>query len=258
MRQLLLFIMLSFLLMDCTHISKEAKLRQVNDLGEAAKSLMASARYREALGELLKAESLDGNSKETHFLLANVYFFGFRRYEEATTHIKKAIKIAGKNYSEAENLYGVILLDQDKFEEAIVYFDRATKNLLYMTPYFAEQNWGDALTRLGKYDLAIVHLRQAIRMQPNLCGAYLPLAKNLRHLKKYSEAEQSLNDFVKNCDTEEMQKFISSSMLAEAYYELGLVKLDLKNMRGARNIFKLCAERFSETDIANKCTSKSN
>ncbi|MDA0713486.1 MAG: hypothetical protein O2897_05825, partial [bacterium] len=119
-------------------------------------------------------------------------------------------------------------------------------------------NWGDALTRLGKHELANVHLKQAIRMQPNLCGAYLPLAKNLRYLKKNSEAEQTLNDFVKNCDTEEMQKFISVPMLVAAYYELGLVKIDLKNVRGARQSFKLCVDRFSEVDDAKKCASMLN
>jgi Tfp pilus assembly protein PilF len=246
----LVFALASF---GCKHIASVSDRKQAIDLSDAAKSLMAEQQYREALRELLSAEKLDAESAEIQYLLASVYFFGYQLPDEAAKHVENAIKLSPDGYPEAENLYGVLLLDQGKVQQSIERFERASQNLLYKTPHFAEQNLGDAYTRLGKREDAVAHFRKAIKAQPDMCGAYLPLAQNLRALGRAGEAQASLREFLRICAGERLQKYVPLSMSALVYFELGLTQLDLKNKKMAKETFHNCAERFVDQEGGQKC-----
>jgi tetratricopeptide (TPR) repeat protein len=118
-----------------------------------------------------------------------VYRVRHREYE-------KAIEIAGRiirdpsedilHKSAACTLWGVVLYEQKKYDEAIAKYQRAiVLNPKLALPYY---NWGNLLDDQKKYDEAIAKYQKAIELDPNDADAYNGWAIVLDDQNKYDEA----------------------------------------------------------------------
>jgi tetratricopeptide (TPR) repeat protein len=212
-------------------------------------------KYREALKELLDGERVYADDAETQLLLGQVYFLGFRRHDDAVVHLEKAIalKAAGapadaapteREYPEAEQTLGVVLVDKGQPERALPHFEKARTNLLYGTPYFAEQEMGQALFLLGRHDEAVKHLTLALQQQPDLCGAYAKLAEVAEARGDDSLVQKTLGDFLSRCDSDRLRMNVGGPMIAPAFFKLGESRLRTGNKDGAVDAFRACASRF--------------
>lgn len=214
-------------------------------------------KFREALRELLEAEKLGAMDSDARYLLGYVYFIGFGRHDEALKQLALATELRQKErqeeYPEAENLMGTVLVAAGKPQEALPHFEKARTNLLYATPYFAEQGMGDALFKLGKHDEAAQHYERALVAQPDLCGAYVKLAEVEIVRGDDARVQKVLNDFLTRCDSDRLRSSTGARLLAPAFLELGKSRLRTGLQEEALDAFKQCAQRFPGEVAAGEC-----
>lgn|GEM_PF-545626 len=221
-------------------------------------------KYREALKELLDGDRLAADDAELQLLLGQIYFLGFRRHDDAVVHLQRAIALkalaaprdaapAEREYAEAEQTLGVVLVDRGQPEAALPHFDKARTNLLYGTPYFAEQEMGQALFLLGRHDEAVRHLSTAVQQQPDLCGAYAKLAEVNEARGDEVAVQKALVDFVTRCDSDRLRANVGAPMIAPAYFKLGESRLRSGEKDGAVSAFATCATRFPAEPAGVEC-----
>jgi type IV pilus assembly protein PilF len=221
-------------------------------------------KYREALKELLDAERLASDDAELQLLLGQVYFLGFRRHEDAIVRLERAIALkaasapdgaapAEHEYAEAEQTLGVVLVDRGQPEAALVHFEKARTNLLYGTPYFAEQEMGQALFLLGRHDEAVRHLTIALQQQPDLCGAYAKLAEVNEARGDEPAVQKALGEFLTRCDSERLRGNVGAPMIAPALFKLGESRLRSGDKDGAVDAFRSCGARFPTEPAGVEC-----
>ena len=229
----------------------------VSEAASAADVVTKDSKYREALRELLDADKTGAMDSDGRYLLGLVYFVGFRRHDEASRNLQQAIALRQQErqeeFPEAENLMGAVLVDAGKAAEALPHFDKARTNLLYSTPYFAEQGMGEALFKLGRHDEAAQHFERALVAQPDLCGAYVKLAEVEISKGDDARVQQVLADFLTRCDSERLRAATGASLLAPAYLELGKSRLRTGSKDGAVDAFKQCVTRFVGEPAAKEC-----
>lgn len=215
------------------------------------------AKYREALRELLAADKTGGMLSEHEYLLGFVYFVGFRRHADAEKHLVTAIAKRkaerDEEYPEAENLLGTLLADAGRPKEALPHFEKARTNLLYATPYFAEQEMGWALFKLGRHEEAVQHLQRALVAQPDLCGAYVKLAEVEVARGDDARVQTVLDDFLKRCDSERLRSSAGPRLIAAAFLELGKSRLRTGSRESAVDAFKQCLTRFGGEPAGREC-----
>ena len=214
-------------------------------------------KYREALHEMLEAEKGGVLNSEQHYLMAVIYFAGFRRHAEAKENLEDAIRArrqeAKEDYPEADQLLGVVLVDEGHPEAALAYFDHARQNLLYTTPYYSEQEMGFALFRLGRHDEAVAHLERALRAQPDLCGAYVKLAEVHEARGDDVAVQRVLGNFLKRCDTDRLRPSLGSRYISAALLQLARSQLRSGEKQLAFDVLRRCAGRFPEEQTGEAC-----
>jgi tetratricopeptide (TPR) repeat protein len=211
------------------------------------------AKYRDALEELMGAAEKNPDDSDVRYLLGFVYFTGFKRHEEAQEHLLAALTLRENDFPEADNLLGSVLVDAGRPADSLEHFDRARKNLLYKTPYFAEQELGWAKYKLGRYGEAAAHMEAAISAQPDLCGGYVKLAEVYEADSKPEQVQDVLDRFVGHCDTERLRPSCGPSLLAHAYYRLGMARLKTGLRDQAADALRQCADRFGEVPVVREC-----
>ena len=154
---------------DKTRFGKKAGL-----LENMGNSLFLAGKPREALPYLLETEKMEPLNpvvqRELALIYQNIY-----QYDLAFVHIEKAIKLK-PDFSEAYNDMGVFYSQQGKLEDALDCFNKALKNVLYKTPYFAYHNIGLVYFRMKDYNKAIEFYKKSISLSPSYMEAYFDLA----------------------------------------------------------------------------------
>ncbi len=276
------FLVLSLLAaVSCAHGPDEKDIAAGRGHYEAAVAILGEAqkaeamgdnptrdvKYREVLQELINSEKRNPNDAVMQLLLGQVYFLGFRRHDDAVSHLQKAIDLkasqapadaapAEREFPEAEQMMGVVLVDQGKADLALPHFERARTNLLYATPYFAEQELGTALFKLGRHDQAVQHLTLAIQQQPDLCGAYTRLADVEEARGKDDRQQKVLEDFIARCDSERLRDAVGARLIAPAWFKLGDARLRQGGKDGAVDAFRTCATRFPGEAAGQECAKR--
>lgn len=234
-----------------------ALVHEAEQFGAAGNGTEQDAKYREALRELLDAEKSGGMLSEHHYLIAFVYFVGFHRHADAERHLVQAIALRkserDEEYPEAENTLGTVLVDAGRAKEALAHFEKARTNLLYATPYYAEQEMGWALFKLGRHDEAVQHLQRALVAQPDLCGAYLKLAEVQVARGDDARVQVVLDDFLTRCDSERLRVSTGPRLISTAFLELGKSRLRSGANDAAVDAFKQCLTRFGQEPAGREC-----
>ena len=211
--------------------------------------------YREALKELQAAEKLNPEDPKIHYLLGVTYFTGFGRTEEAEAHLKRTLALEEDQelIPQAENLMAAVLIEAGRPQEAVPLLESARKNLLYRTPHYAEKNLGLAYFRLGQPEKSILHFTNALKQNPNLCGAYSQLADAYESVGQLNDSIRALENFLNRCQKEELRKYVPKTLFAGSLYRLGMYHLKAGDEPSALKIFSKCMEDYATEAVADQC-----
>jgi len=230
----------------------EQDQQRAKDHLDLCTAALGAADYRQALGECQHAEGLNPDDPDVQHALGLTYFAGFGRLTEARAHLERAVTLREK-FSDAENALGSVLMAQGHYDLAIPYLERAKSNLLWGMPHLAEQNLGWALYKTGKTDEGINHLKSAINMKPELCGAYDYLGVIYSDQGKDAETIHWLERYFQVCDNDKLRKFLPPGQLPSNHYRLGMAYVKTGNRDGARAQLQACVERFAADAAAATC-----
>ncbi len=240
-------------------------LTLVHEAGEklaANEPAQVTFKYRRALSEIKSALEFDENNADIHYLASTIYFLGFREHEWAIKHGQHAIEVRRqndkKNFPEAQNLLGSILIDAGRPAEAIVYLKKARADLLYVTPYFADKELGVAHLKLGEAAKAITYFERALSGHADLCGAYINLIEAYELEQRHDRALHTADRFVETCDTDRLRASCGPALLSAGYYRRGMSYLKLGQRDAAIDSFRICTERFSGEAVSDRCLQNFN
>jgi len=121
--------------------------------------------YNNALKELMKANDLNPDNARVHYFLGVAYHSKALRMQ-AIEEFEKAVALK-PDYSDAYNFLGTIYLNDGKWDRAIAMFEKALSNILYETPAVALYNMGWAYHRKGDYRVALLKYQEAKVREPN-------------------------------------------------------------------------------------------
>ncbi|BCR05555.1 lipoprotein [Desulfuromonas versatilis] len=189
-------------------------------------SYLREGNYTSALKQFLIAEKESPRRPDIQGALAQAYQLK-KAYPEAERHYLLAI-----DYSEQEpqfqNNLAALYLDMQRWDDALVYFRKASGNLLFGSPEVALTGAGFAHFQKGDYLEALIAYREALSRNPQyvparfrLGEAYYALDKNDLAIEAYQAALGMAPEF------------------AQGHYQLGLSYLKEREMAKA-------AESFSE------------
>jgi tetratricopeptide (TPR) repeat protein len=89
-------------------------------------------------------------------------------WKNSTTLFSRALQVTKDNF-QAHNNFGLALFAEGKFEEAIFHYNEAIRLKPDSLPYYNKAN---AYNELGQYQRAIENYNQAIKMKPDYADAY--------------------------------------------------------------------------------------
>ncbi len=164
---------------------------------QLAASLRDEGQMAGAIQHLHKALDLDPNNAEAQLLLGFIQMER-RDYQNAEEHLSAAIKLlekqeqGGSTLAEARNIYGLCLMELERYDEAIVVLRESAADELNTAPHLAWGNLGLAQFHLGEYQEAVKSTMEAVRLQPRFCVGYYTMAQALWHLQQLQDAERAL------------------------------------------------------------------
>lgn len=208
---------------------------------------------REALGHALDAVELDGNNAEAMHLAALLYLDLCRRspddcrLEEAERHARAAVEVK-RDYREAINTLGVVLIHRKKYDDAIAVLKPLTGDILYQTPENAWGNLGWAYLEKGELDAAIDALSRAVAAQPMFCVGNYRLG--LAH-ERQGQPAQALAALNRALSTEDP----GCQSLQEAYFARARVHTKLGQLDDARDDLDQCIALKKSSQTGKDCLS---
>lgn len=136
---------------------------------------LAQGRLDLARDKLQKALELDPRSVAGHTVSA-VLFEKVGDAERARSHYRRAMELAPEN-GDVLNNYAVFLCKDGDYPQADQLFARALADAFYKTPAVAFANRGACALSAGQPEAAEQHLREAVRLAPDMPDALYGLAR---------------------------------------------------------------------------------
>ena len=213
-------------------------------------------KLREALDHVNKSLKLNSDNADSAYLGAAI-LLAFCALDEASSdcRIKEAEAFARKaidaapEHRDAKNALGVILVHEQRYDEAIAILKPLTEDLVYASPEAAWGNLGWAYLQRGSVEEALDALRRAVAVQPLFCvGQYrLGLA-----YEKKGELGAARESFTKALDTDQPAcKRLQDAFSARARV---LARQGLKDE--ARADLERCRDMAKQTPVGQKCAAK--
>jgi Tfp pilus assembly protein PilF len=160
--------------MSCATAQKKpapTKAEQVGMLIDLGRASLAEGDPTGALKALMEANEIEDENAVVHHLMA-ISYYAKKLPDEAIREVKIALKIAPK-FSDAENTYGKILLDQGKYEQAASLLKAAAADPLYRESFKPLTSLGILYYRRADLAKSRDYLERAIDSAPdNACIAY--------------------------------------------------------------------------------------
>lgn len=144
-----------------------------------------------ALEELTFAITINPNYAQA-YSTRGLVLYHIKEFESAEKDFQYALNLDEKD-PEIANNYGWFLCQTGKEKEAIAYFQRAIKNVLYQTPENAFLNAGTCYAKIGELALAEEYVRKNLRFSPNNPQALFQLANISYKRGNYAAAKEHLN-----------------------------------------------------------------
>ena len=142
---------------------------------ERATELFAEAYRQQMAGELTEAKRLYRESLEMHPTAEGHTFLGWTysfegRWEEAIEECRKAIEV-DPTFGNPYNDIGAYLIELDREEEAVEWFQKALQATRYESYCFPHFNLGRVYERKRKFDDALAEYKAARKENPQHRGA---------------------------------------------------------------------------------------
>jgi Tfp pilus assembly protein PilF len=208
------------------------------DLGVQA---MQGGDSRQALSEYQKAVELDPSLDLAHNALGLVYHLSFGETDKAIAHYRRALELNPK-FSEASTNLGNVYLSLSRYAEAAPLYEKALSDILYKTPYIAENNLGWCYYKRGDVQAGVDHIRSALIGNPKFCLGYRNLGIIYAETGKPDKAVDSYAKYVKSCPD-----------LADAHHRYGTALLEAGDAAGARRELSACAEKGKDEALGEEC-----
>lgn len=209
--------LLIFLSVGCSTFSKDKEAAELHT--RIGTGHLNSGNYPQALSEFLAAEKLDSKSANVQNGLGLAYYFR-GRLDLAETHFRKSLALE-PNRSETRNNLGRTLIDQDKFQEAVVEINKVIADLTYIAPEKALTNLGVAQFKMGQFANAKSTFNKALSYQKENCLAQSYYGRCFYELKDFKRSAESLDRAVGYCQRVLFDEPHYYSALS--YYQLGQV-----------------------------------
>ncbi len=177
-----------------------------------------------ALKELLQAENLNPKDPEVQFALGWAYS-AKGRFLEALEHFRQALTLNPK-LTEAHNAMGATYLEMGKWDEAIEEFETVLKDLLYMTPYYVQNNIGWAYYKKGERGKAMEYYQKAVASKPDFGLALFNMGLVYRDNQQTAEAIAAMRSALAHAPN-----------FLEAHFQLGLLYFNSGKLAEAKKSF---------------------
>ncbi|HEY3447062.1 MAG TPA: social motility TPR repeat lipoprotein Tgl [Myxococcales bacterium] len=208
------------------------------DMGVQA---MQNNDIRMALIEQQKAVATDPDLDLAHNALAFLYHLSYGERERAIEHYQRALAINPK-FSEAMVNLGNVYLDQARYDDALPLYEKALSDILYKTPYIAENNLGWCYYKKGEVQLAIDHIKSALVPNPKFCLGHRNLGIIYGETKQAEKAQQAFCLYSKHCPD-----------VPDARYRCGRALLTSGDTEGAKRELGVCVEKGKDQPVGDDC-----
>ncbi len=205
------------------------------DLGVQA---MQHCDSRAALTEFKQALELDPALAQAYNALGLVHHLSFAQLPEAEAAYKQALE-KDPRFTEAYTNLGNVYLAQARYEEAIPMFEKALSDMLYKTPFIAENNLGWCYYKKGEVQLGVDHIRSALMANPKFCLGHRNLGIIYGELGQQEKAAEAFARYAKSCPAK-----------AEAHQLYGMMLLKLGDREQAKKELTACAAKAREEEPA--------
>lgn len=143
-----------------------------------------------ALKELLVAVKQDPQNSSIQFTLALAYQQK-KAYSLSEKHYLKALELSDNDPRYQNNLAS-LYLDTEKWDQAINYFDQASKNLLFVNAHVAVAGKAYAYFKKMEYSTALKYYKEALDLAPRYAQAYFHQSEVYRALGDKDQEKVSL------------------------------------------------------------------
>jgi type IV pilus assembly protein PilF len=196
------------ILFSCTSKNLEDQNRKAEAYRRVGEEYIRIGKFRLALKELQKAESL---SPDNYFLqddLGLVYYF-LDKQDMAIDHFKKALALKG-DYASARNNLGNAYMQKGEWDKAIEQYEMVISNLLFAQPHKPLSNLGMAYYQKKDYRLAEKYFLEALDIRKDFSAALYGLGKTYMAMGRGTEAVTRLE-----------RAAIQAPDVARVHFELG-------------------------------------
>lgn len=178
-----------------TGVNKDKALESNIKLGMA---YLNQGQRDSALRAFTRALDLDKNAAEAHMGMALIHQAN-GEMEMAEARFQKALKVRS-DFSKADIQfsYGRFLMDQKKYEEALGFFEKASKDLTYRRRVDSLYYIGLCSELLDDQLRAVRSYEHALNINPNYAPAALELAHKKFAAQEYPQAKRYLDSYSRN------------------------------------------------------------
>ncbi len=208
--------------------------------------------FRVALSHALHAMELDDQNARATYLTAVVYLGfcnGLRGFADSDCHLADAEKYARRTiklapqYPDAKTLLGEVLINEQRYPEAIAVLRPLTTDPSYTSIHLAWGNLGWAQVLAGDVDGGITSLRNAVT-EPRFCVGFYHLGIAYEKKGDLVQADANLSNAV---DGDACKNF------QDAFEERAKVRMKLGKAELARADFERCKGLTPETLAGKRC-----
>jgi len=233
------------LISGCSSAQVEAKKRakKADFHHKLALGYFNSAKPDLAIRELVKAFEYDDGHADSRYLFGFI-LFGRKRYEEAASNFRRALKRKPKFFA-ARNHLGVTYLEMERWADAIVALEPLLKQPTYTTPYLVHNNLGWAYLKQANLRLAGKHLRMAVFINAKFCQGHRNLGLLAVEQRDLSAAVGHFGDAIKRCPK-----------IAEFHFQLGEVLSASNQTARAQQAFRKCRDLAGRTQLGRRCDAR--
>ena len=225
----------------CSHKPDDRAEAEAQVHYEMGVQAMNSNDARTALLEEQKAVQLDPKLDRAHDALGLLYHVSYGDRAKAIEHYKRALELNPK-FSEAYVNLGNVYQDEGRYDEAIPLYEKALSDILYKTPFIAENNLGWCYYKKGEVQAAVDHIRSALVPNPGFCLGHRNLGIIYSETHQPEKAVAAFSHYAKHCPE-----------VADARYRFGRALLAQGDSEGARRELSACVERGRGTAMGSDC-----
>lgn len=187
---------------SCSGVSEEARLQSQADVNLGRGLYADEHDVRGAIVAWERAIRRDPENAEAHLYLGQV--LGSQGlFTRAEPHLREAVRLYAVQaetdetrrgaLAESRNSLGVVLINLDRFDDAIAVLRAATEELTYGSQHLAWGNLGLALLRKGSMPEAVAALQRAVSLQAGFCVGHARLGEAYLRLNDQAHALESLD-----------------------------------------------------------------